>query len=254
MGIPDFEPFDFEDAGIRHQVFCRGEGPAVVLMHDLPGMTEACVQLAERIAERGFRVYMPLLFGKAGERATVRNSLRVCIRREFRIFAARRSSPVVDWLRALSRRAFADCGGPGVGAIGMCLTGNFALGLMLDEHLLAAPSERSPSPPASSRASSSGPSRERGCSGCASAKTRSVPRSASPGCGKRSARRSRPSRSTRRRAIPTGSRAWRTPSSPTTSSTAKATRPARRSSACSSFWKRTSRTDGERGLGELAEA
>ena len=137
MALPGFEVFEFEQAGIRHPVFHRGTGPGVVLMHELPGMTEPCIRLAERIADRGFRVYMPLLFGKAGQRAPAGNFFRVCISREFRIFAGRRSSPVVDWLRALSRRAHEECGGPGVGAIGMCLTGNFALGLMVDEHLLA---------------------------------------------------------------------------------------------------------------------
>lgn len=136
-GIPGFETFDFEEGGIRHPVFCRGDGPGVVLMHELPGMTDPSIRLAERIAERDFRVYMPLLFGQPGQRAPLRNLARVCVSREFRIFAARRSSPVVDWLRTLAREAHADCGGPGVGAIGMCLTGNFALGLMVDEHLLA---------------------------------------------------------------------------------------------------------------------
>ena len=62
---------------------------------------------------------------------------RLCINRELRLFAAHQSSPVVDWLRALARDAHAQCGGPGVGAIGMCLTGNFALSMMLDAPVLA---------------------------------------------------------------------------------------------------------------------
>lgn len=137
MDLPGFETFDFADGGIRHPVFRRGQGPGVVLIHELPGMTQECIRLAERIAASDFRVYMPLLFGQPGERASNKNFARVCISREFRAFAARRSSPVVDWLRALARRAHEECGGPGVGAIGMCLTGNFALGLMVDEILLA---------------------------------------------------------------------------------------------------------------------
>jgi dienelactone hydrolase len=51
--------------------------------------------------------------------------------------ASNRSSPITAWVRALARRVHEECGGPGVGAIGMCLTGNFALAMMLDDCLLA---------------------------------------------------------------------------------------------------------------------
>ena len=60
-----------------------------------------------------------------------------CISKEFRVLAANESSPIVDWLRALARHAHAECGGRGVGAIGMCFTGNFALAMMLDAPVLA---------------------------------------------------------------------------------------------------------------------
>jgi dienelactone hydrolase len=39
---------------------------------------------------------------------------------------------VTAWLRALAAHALPVCGGRGVGAIGMCFTGNFALSLMLE--------------------------------------------------------------------------------------------------------------------------
>jgi len=55
----------------------------------------------------------------------------------FRAFAANESSPVTQWLMALSRLAHKECGGPGVGAIGMCFTGNFALTMMLEPAVLA---------------------------------------------------------------------------------------------------------------------
>ena len=58
--------------------------------------------------------------------------LRACVRREFAVLAADRSSPITDWLRALCRDLHQESGGVGVGAIGMCLTGNFALALMLE--------------------------------------------------------------------------------------------------------------------------
>jgi dienelactone hydrolase len=63
--------------------------------------------------------------------------VRACISREFHVLARGGSSPITDWLRALCRHAHETCGGPGVGAIGMCLTGNFALSLMVDESVMA---------------------------------------------------------------------------------------------------------------------
>jgi dienelactone hydrolase len=62
---------------------------------------------------------------------------RACVSAEFRAFASNASSPVTQWLRTLARLAHAECGGPGVGAIGMCFTGNFALSMMMESALLA---------------------------------------------------------------------------------------------------------------------
>jgi dienelactone hydrolase len=62
---------------------------------------------------------------------------RACISKEFRVLGSNQSSPVIDWLRALARHAHQRHGGPGVGAIGMCLTGNFALAMMLDSPMMA---------------------------------------------------------------------------------------------------------------------
>ena len=84
---------------------------------------------------------MPSLFGRDGAVATAEEGgavfQRVCVSAEFRAFAANQSSPVTQWLRALARLAHEECGGPGVGAIGMCFTGNFALTMMLEPAMLA---------------------------------------------------------------------------------------------------------------------
>ena len=66
-----------------------------------------------------------------------RKMVHVCISREFRVLAVRQSSPITNWLRALCRSLHAELGGKGVGAIGMCLTGNFALALMVDSAVMA---------------------------------------------------------------------------------------------------------------------
>src|SRR5204863_5168401 len=62
---------------------------------------------------------------------------RACVSAEFRAFVTGESSPVTRWLRLLARLAHQECGGPGVGAIGMCFTDNFALTMMLEPSMLA---------------------------------------------------------------------------------------------------------------------
>lgn len=66
----------------------------------------------------------------------LRSILQVCITREFAILADR-TSPVATSLRALAAIAHRECGGPGVGAIGMCLTGGFALAMAVEPAVLA---------------------------------------------------------------------------------------------------------------------
>jgi dienelactone hydrolase len=84
---------------------------------------------------------MPSLFGEPMKPYTngyaAVEMARACISREFHVLASRRSSPITDWLRALCRAVYAELGGPGVGALGMCLTGNFALALMVDDCVMA---------------------------------------------------------------------------------------------------------------------
>ncbi|HTJ63966.1 MAG TPA: dienelactone hydrolase family protein [Alphaproteobacteria bacterium] len=140
-GVPGFTSEAFSWNGSRREVFRRGSGPAVVIMHEIPGITPQVAAFATRVAEAGFSVYMPVLLGTPMRPLSggyIASSLfRACISREFRLLSANQSSPIVDWLRALARHAHAEQGGPGVGAIGMCLTGNFALAMMMDAPTLA---------------------------------------------------------------------------------------------------------------------
>ncbi|MBW4421589.1 MAG: dienelactone hydrolase family protein [Myxacorys californica WJT36-NPBG1] len=137
----DFVMFDFAEAGSSRRVYRKGEGPAVILMHELPGMIPECVDLARRIADAGFTVYLPLLFGQPDEPLSIPNTLaytaQLCISQEFYCFAKHQSSPITTWLRALCRKAHEECGNRGVGVIGMCLTGGFVLSLMADESVMA---------------------------------------------------------------------------------------------------------------------
>ncbi|HSW12023.1 MAG TPA: dienelactone hydrolase family protein, partial [Solimonas sp.] len=104
-------------------------------------ITPQVARFAGWVADAGFSVWMPQLFGTPMAPITPISAAReigkACISREFRLLSANQSSPIVDWLRALARHAHEQCGGPGVGAVGMCLTGNFALAMMLDAPVIA---------------------------------------------------------------------------------------------------------------------
>lgn len=137
MELPGFARFDFEADGVSKPVYRAGTGPAVVLIHELPGMVPECVELGRKIAAEGYTVYMPLLFGEPMKNYGVKPLLWPCVWKEFSVLSTHGKSPAADWLRALSRKAFADRGGKGVAAIGMCFTGRFALSLMMDKELIA---------------------------------------------------------------------------------------------------------------------
>ncbi len=140
--MPDFERRDVTLLGVTKRVFVSGEGPAVIVMAEMPGIYPHVSRFARWVRDAGFTVWMPNLFGDPGSVPSIGRGLltiarAACISREFRAFAADASSPVTQWLRALARLAHEECGGPGVGAIGMCFTGNFALSMMLEPAMLA---------------------------------------------------------------------------------------------------------------------
>lgn len=137
---------DFERRSITLEdktklVFVAGRGPAVIVMTEMPGISPHVARFARWIRAAGFTVWMPNLFGDPGRPLsplyTVGSLVRGCVSAEFRAFAAHSSSPVTSWLRALAAHAHPLCGGKGVGAIGMCFTGNFALSMMLEPAMLA---------------------------------------------------------------------------------------------------------------------
>jgi dienelactone hydrolase len=137
-------PFTFQE--MTHEVYWKtpadasGPVPAVLVIHELPGMTEKCLEFADRLVGAGFAVYLPLLFGEAGQESSFVNFVRVCVSREFKVFSQDESSPITNWLRALAKHVYRLNGHadfPSIGAIGMCLTGGFVLSLMLDETVVA---------------------------------------------------------------------------------------------------------------------
>lgn len=139
--LSDFSSFTFSHENRERVVYRKGIGPAVLVMHEVPGISTEVARFARKVVEHGFTVFMPHLFGPVGVKTTELNRMvqlaKLCINREFHVLVAHRSSPVVDWLRALARHAMDEIGGRGVGAVGMCVTGNFALTMTLDPWLIA---------------------------------------------------------------------------------------------------------------------
>ena len=139
--LEDFVAREITLDGVTKKVHGAGSGPAVIVMTEMPGISPHVARFARWVRDAGFTVYMPSLFGRDGAVPTADEGAdilrRACISAEFRALTGGESSPVTGWLRALARHAHQECGGPGVGAIGMCFTGNFALTMMLDPAILA---------------------------------------------------------------------------------------------------------------------
>jgi dienelactone hydrolase len=139
--LEDFDPRTITLEDITKVVHVAGSGPAVIVMTEMPGISPHVARFSRWVRDAGFTVYMPSLFGRDGAVPSVEEGAatfqRACVSAEFRAFAANASSPVTAWLRSLARLAHEQCGGPGVGAIGMCFTGNFALTMMLEPSMLA---------------------------------------------------------------------------------------------------------------------
>ena len=141
---------EFTASGVTHPTYRKGTGPGVIVIAEIPGVTEDVVTFSEEVVDQGFTVVMPHLFGGVVSPDTtmaVLGSLRqACVNREFNKMRLRQTSPIADWLRALARDLHAELGGPGVGALGMCFTGGFALAMMVDDSV-AAPVLAQPSLP-----------------------------------------------------------------------------------------------------------
>ena len=146
--LEDFTKGTFTHDGVTRDVYRLGEGPAVIVMAEIPGITPKVADFARRVAALGLTTTLPVLFGTPGRAGmkpgfkpdvpyVLRSIVPACVAKEFAAFATGRTAPVIDWLRALAANEHERCGGPGVGAVGMCFTGGFALGMMADERMLA---------------------------------------------------------------------------------------------------------------------
>ena len=133
-----FESSAVDGEPLGHDVYTLGTGPVILIIQELPGILPQTITLAEKLVDQGFRVVMPHLFGPIGKFAFGGNMVRLfCMRREFTLFSKKKSSPITNWLRALCAELKEQYQVKGIGVIGMCLTGNFAISLMADDAVLA---------------------------------------------------------------------------------------------------------------------
>jgi dienelactone hydrolase len=141
MVLEGWTESSFTYDGVTHPTYRRGAGPGIVIVHEVPGITPKVEAFANEVVDAGFTVVLPSLFGTPGQPQSLasisRVMARVCISKEFVTMRAGRTSPVTRWLGALADELHQELGGRGVGALGMCLTGGFALGMMVDGPVVA---------------------------------------------------------------------------------------------------------------------
>lgn len=150
MALEDWTLGEHTYDGTTHPTYRRGTGPGVVVIHEIPGMTPQVIEFAEEVVAAGFTVVMPHLFGEPGRPMSApyaaKTFRQVCVSSEFTKLATGVTTPIAGWLRSLARDLHGELGGPGVGALGMCFTGGFALAMMVDTSV-AAPVLAQPSAP-----------------------------------------------------------------------------------------------------------
>lgn len=141
MALDGWAKGSFTAATLTRDTFRKGSGPAVIVVHEIPGITPAVERFANDVVSAGFTVVMPNLVGTPGQEVSGKyiasSMLKVCISKEFTNMALQKTSPIISWLRALARSVHAEVGGKGVGAVGMCFSGGFALGMMVDDIMIA---------------------------------------------------------------------------------------------------------------------
>lgn len=141
MALNGWEKSTFTAATLTRDTYRKGSGPLVIVVHEIPGITPAVERFADDVVEAGFTVVMPDLVGTPGKEVSgaylASSMLKVCISKEFTNMALNKTSPIISWLRALARSLHQEIGGKGVGAVGMCFSGGFALGMMVDDIMVA---------------------------------------------------------------------------------------------------------------------
>jgi dienelactone hydrolase len=64
--LEDFSPRSIECDGATKVVHVAGEGPAVIVMTEMPGISPQVARFARWVRDADFTVYLPSLFGRDG--------------------------------------------------------------------------------------------------------------------------------------------------------------------------------------------
>lgn len=143
--VASFQSISSDEKTGGFRVLQKGSGPGVLILHELPGLTIECLQLANRVSEAGYTVYVPLLFGQPGRAQSFRNVFRACFGGGFHCFSSSDPGPVLARLRVLANYIRGQRGDR-IGVIGLCLTGTLPIALLADPGV-AAPVLAEPSLP-----------------------------------------------------------------------------------------------------------
>src|SRR5262245_11925615 len=124
--LEDFDETTFTHDGKERTVYRMGTGPAVIVIHEIPGVTPPVADFGRRVAGAGFTAVLPVLFGEPGKPLgavyAAQGLAWGCVSKEFNALATGATSPITVWVRALGAAMHEECGGPGIGAVGMCFT------------------------------------------------------------------------------------------------------------------------------------
>src|SRR3974390_3243949 len=86
--LDDFAARDMTLDGVTKKIHVAGQGPAVIVMAEMPGISPHVARFARWVRDAGFTVYMPSLFGRDGAVPQVEEGVavlqRACISAEFR--------------------------------------------------------------------------------------------------------------------------------------------------------------------------
>lgn len=129
-----FDTFDVPHDGTKpYKVYVTKTGvKPVLVMHEITGLTPETLELALRLEEANFRVYMPVLFGKPGHRLNRFRIAAMALHPASNPFARDEVSPRIKIAEATLGAITSRSGNRPIGVVGMCLTGNFGIALLSD--------------------------------------------------------------------------------------------------------------------------
>src|SRR5438034_11055994 len=96
--LDDFEHRQITLDGTTKWVHVMGQGPAVIVMTEMPGISPQVARFSRWVRDAGFTVYMPSLFGRDGAVPGVAEGASSfqppCVSGEFHALAANKCSSV----------------------------------------------------------------------------------------------------------------------------------------------------------------